>query len=98
MMTVSILSRRTTCGWPKASAARGTYRSRGDCRCRERSGDTIINEFWDWLGLSRSSGFLGDIVLGRAWGSRRSALRALCIISVPRFLSLFLALPPYFYR
>jgi hypothetical protein len=66
MMTVSILSRRTTSGGPKASAACGAYRSRDDCMCGERGGDTIRNQFWSWLGLSRSAGLLRDIVLGRA--------------------------------
>jgi hypothetical protein len=39
MMTVCILSKRTTSGGPQASAARGAYGSRGDCRCCEREGD-----------------------------------------------------------
>jgi hypothetical protein len=62
MMTVCILSKRTTSGGQHAVPTEvGVIAA-----VVNEKGDTIRNQFWSLLGQSRSAGVLGNIVLGRA--------------------------------
>jgi hypothetical protein len=90
MITVGILSRRTTNGWPKASPVRGACGISGNDRCGGRSGDVNRMRFWDWRSLSFVAGLMGSIAFGRMRAARRSVLHVLCVLCVPGFLFLFL--------